>query len=192
LINYLIQICDSTETQDIKIKESIKLDTLKDMVENEIGRNKKILIFSFFGNKVVPLIKRELNGLKIGKCLTITGKTNLKKAEFRKKLFRENPNYRFLICSDTLGYGANLQCAQYVINFDLPWNPAKIAQRIARVYRRGQTQPVFVYNLVTENSIEDHILDKIGSKKALFQEMLGGKKVKKQLSISDLLAALKA
>ena len=135
LINYLLQICDSAETLDSKKKESGKLDVLKEIVSEEIASNHKVLIFSFFANKVIPIIKREMK--KYGKCLVITGNTKPEEAEVIKNKFNKKKKYRFLICSDSMAYGANLQSARYVINFDLPWNPAKLDQRIRRVYRKG-------------------------------------------------------
>jgi SNF2 family DNA or RNA helicase len=69
-------------------------------------------------------------------------------------------------------YGANLQVANYIVNFDLPWNPAKIDQRIARAMRRGQKESVTVYNLVTRDTIEDRILEKIGYKRQIFNKFI--------------------
>jgi SNF2 family DNA or RNA helicase len=192
LMNYLIQICDSAETVDHGVEESGKMETLIDIVSNEISSKHKILIFSFFANKMIPIIKREMS--KFGKCLTITGGIPIELSERRKMLFKTRKRVRFLICSDSMAYGANLQEARYVINFDLPWNPAKLDQRIRRVYRRGQTHTVNVINLVTPNSVENRILDKLAEKRKLFDYFLHYSTLKKKssLSLDDMLEIIKA
>jgi SNF2 family DNA or RNA helicase len=189
LLMYLIQICDSTETVDPEIKESGKLEVLKEKIENDIAQRHKVLIFSFFANKMIPIIIREME--KYGKCLSITGKVKPEKAEEIKKLFTEDKDYKFLICSDSMAYGANLQAARYVINFDLPWNPAKIDQRIRRVYRKGQKHTVTVINLVTQDTIEDLILEKLSFKRKIFETFLGSSLGgKPTLSTEDMLNIL--
>lgn len=194
LLNYLIQICDTSEAIDPKKQYSIKFDIMKEKIM-EIPQRHKIIIFSFFASKVIPLIAREIKSLKVGKALVITGKTKQKEGEEYKKLFMTDPNYRFLICSDAMGYGANLQAATYVINMDLPWNPAKLDQRIRRAYRRGQKESVTVYNLVTRDTIEDRILEKLGYKRQIFNQFINGgnlKAKKKGLSLKDLIDVLKS
>ena len=66
----------------------------------------------------------------------------------------------------------NLQNASVVINCDLPWNPAKLEQRIARAWRKHQTRPVTVINLVSENTIEHRMLDTLSNKQALADGVL--------------------
>lgn len=187
LINYLIQICDTTETQDESIRESGKLDVLKDMLENEIHPRHKIIIFSFFANKVIPVIERELK--PYGKSVVLTGKVKARIFEKRKNKFLKNKDYRFAICSDSMAYGGNMQKANYVINFDLLWNPKKMEQRLRRVYRKGQRKPVTLINLITTNSIEDRMLEVLGEREQLFDEFFGVKtKKRKRIGVNDLLA----
>lgn len=191
LLSYLIQICDTVEAIDPEVKESGKIDVLKDIVSEEISSRHKVVIFSFYANKVIPILLRELS--KFGKCLVITGNVEAEEAERIKQRFIRCEDIRFLICSDSMAYGANLQVARYVINFDLPWNPAKIEQRIRRVYRKGQTKSVTVTNLVTTDSVEDNILEKIGVKRKIFDMFLGISTVKKKtLSLDDMLAVLRS
>jgi hypothetical protein len=66
----------------------------------------------------------------------------------------------------------NLQNASVVINCDLPWNPAKLEQRIARAWRKHQTRPVTVINLVSENTIESRMLETLAQKQALADGVL--------------------
>jgi Helicase conserved C-terminal domain len=88
--------------------------------------------------------------------------------------FREDPVCRLFLTSDAGATGLNLQAASSVINLDLPWNPAKLEQRIGRVWRKGQTQAVTVVNFVTENSIEHSILHLLAHKQTLADGVIDG------------------
>ena len=78
------------------------------------------------------------------------------------------------LTSDAGATGLNLQMANAVINLDLPWNPAKLEQRIARAWRKGQKSVVTVINFVTENSIEHSILHLLSQKQTLADGVLDG------------------
>jgi superfamily II DNA/RNA helicase len=88
--------------------------------------------------------------------------------------FRRDPACRLFLSSDAGAVGLNLQVASAVINIDLPWNPAKLEQRIARVWRKHQTKAVTVINLVTEDSIEHSILHLLSHKQTLADGVLDG------------------
>ena len=78
-----------------------------------------------------------------------------------------------MICTDSGGEGRNLQFADTLVNYDLPWNPMKIEQRIGRVHRIGQTREVFVFNLCTAGSLEDRILKLLHEKIRMFELVVG-------------------
>jgi hypothetical protein len=89
--------------------------------------------------------------------------------------FHDDPAFSILFASDAGGVGLNLQrAANCVINLELPWNPAVLEQRIGRIYRLGQTQPIDVYNLVCEQGIESRIADLVGNKQAFFKGLFDG------------------
>ena len=88
--------------------------------------------------------------------------------------FREDPNCRVFLSTDAGGVGLNLQAASLVINMDIPWNPAVLEQRIARVYRLGQTSPVQVINMVSMGTIEQKMLSVLKFKSALADGVLDG------------------
>ena len=95
----------------------------------------------------------------------------------RKKLvdrFRQDESCRVFLATDAGGVGLNLQHASAVINLDLPWNPAVLEQRIGRVHRLGQTQPVRVTNFVAQGTIEEGMLSLLSFKKSLFAGVLDG------------------
>jgi superfamily II DNA or RNA helicase len=89
--------------------------------------------------------------------------------------FHDDPDTRILFATDAGGVGLNLQrAASCCINLDLPWNPAVLEQRIGRIFRLGQTQPVDVYHLVAAGGIEDRIAGLVGDKRALFVGLFDG------------------
>jgi len=82
--------------------------------------------------------------------------------------------YQVLVATDALAYGVNLQFANSLINFDIPWNPAKRAQRIDRIHRIGITEPKFIYDLVSEG-LETHAYRLITDKLEIFAQAVEGK-----------------
>lgn len=88
--------------------------------------------------------------------------------------FRDDPDCRLFLSTDAGGTGLNLQHASVVLNMDLPWNPAVLEQRIGRVHRLGQSQPVRVVNFVAKGTIEEGMLAVLQFKKSLFAGVLDG------------------
>ncbi len=88
--------------------------------------------------------------------------------------FRNDPNCRLFLSTDSGGVGLNLQNASVVVNCDLPWNPAKLEQRIARAWRKHQMRPVTVVNLIAENTLEHAMLETLANKMHLAEGVLDG------------------
>src|SRR5712691_910654 len=78
-----------------------------------------------------------------------------------------------LLCTESGGEGRNLQFCNTLINFDLPWNPMAIEQRIGRIDRIGQTREVFVFNLVTRGTFEEQLLALLDDKISMFELVVG-------------------
>ena len=78
-----------------------------------------------------------------------------------------------LVSTESAGEGRNLQFCHAMINFDLPWNPMQIEQRLGRIHRIGQMHDVVLTNLVSRGTIEDHILDVLHTKLNLFELVVG-------------------
>ena len=93
-----------------------------------------------------------------------------RRAEIRR--FRDDPECRLFLSSESGGVGLNLQVADTVVNMDLPWNPARLEQRIARAWRKHQTRPVTVINLVSEHTIEHRMLGLLDAKRTLAEGVL--------------------
>lgn len=86
--------------------------------------------------------------------------------------FTENPASRVFISTDAGSTGLNLQVASKLINIDLPWNPAVLEQRIARIYRLGQQRNIQVINMVASQAIEERMLSTLNFKSSLFEGIL--------------------
>jgi superfamily II DNA or RNA helicase len=78
-----------------------------------------------------------------------------------------------LLCTESGGEGRNIQFCNTLINFDVPWNPMAIEQRIGRIDRIGQTREVFVFNLVTRGTLEEHVLALLDEKISMFEPVVG-------------------
>lgn len=99
------------------------------------------------------------------------GKFSKSKRDWMKQLFQQNA--QVLIATESGSEGINLQFCRYVINYDLPWNPMKLEQRIGRVHRLGQANDVHIYNLAIQDTIDDHIVDLLHTKIDVFEKVVG-------------------
>ncbi|HHU19504.1 MAG TPA: DEAD/DEAH box helicase family protein [Bacilli bacterium] len=93
------------------------------------------------------------------------------KKDWMKQLFKDHA--QVMIATEAAGEGINLQFCHHLINYDLPWNPMRIEQRIGRIHRFGQTNDVKIYNFSIEDSIEDHVLNLLYNKINLFERVVG-------------------
>lgn len=110
----------------------------------------------------------EANGIA---AVPYRGGMNRGKKDWMMDLFRGNA--KVLIATEAGGEGINLQFCHHMINFDLPWNPMRVEQRIGRVHRLGQTHDVHIFNLCTKGTIEEHILHLLHEKINLFELVIG-------------------
>lgn len=99
------------------------------------------------------------------------GKFKASKRDWMKQLFKDHA--QVLIATESGGEGINLQFCHHVINYDLPWNPMKLEQRIGRVHRLGQEHDVHIYNLAIEQTIENDILELLHVKIDVFEKAVG-------------------
>ena len=79
-----------------------------------------------------------------------------------------------MVATDSISEGRNMQFCNVLVNYDLPWNPMKVEQRIGRVDRIGQDREVHVFNMALEDTVEEHVLDKLFGKIDLFNQSIGG------------------
>ncbi|WP_147533942.1 DEAD/DEAH box helicase [Bacillus marasmi] len=93
------------------------------------------------------------------------------KKDWMRELFQKNA--QVLIATEAGGEGINLQFCNHIINFDLPWNPMRLEQRIGRIHRLGQEKDVMIYNFATKDTLEEHILKLLYEKIHLFEKVIG-------------------
>src|SRR5699024_3834515 len=96
-----------------------------------------------------------------------SGRFNKGKKDYMKHLFEHHA--QVLIATEAGAEGINLQFCHHLINYDLPWNPMKLEQRIGRIHRYGQANDVHIYNLSIKNTIEEHIITLLYEKINLFE-----------------------
>ncbi len=167
-------LCDTPYILDQSCRESPKLDELKKILKELLeDPANKIIIFSEW-TKMLDLIREYLDQNLIGYALH-TGQVKQNKRREEINRFKKDPDCRLFLSSDAGATGLNLQVANVVINMDLPWNPAKLEQRIARAWRKQQTRQVNVINLVCESSIEHRMMSVLKQKALLAEGVLDGR-----------------
>jgi len=149
--------------------ENAKLLELKELVDDLTEQSHKIVIFSQF-IPVVNLIQQELEA-RGAPTLVYHGQLSRDERIMNLRRFTEQPDFRVLASTDAGQFGLNLQAADVVVNYDLPWNPARLLQRIARLHRIGQTNKVLAVNFVVKGTIEEHVRDVLERKRDLFKKV---------------------
>ena len=155
---------------DAKVRHLLGL--FRQLETSERDPDVKVLLFTEFLPTQEMLLKA-LAGAGIS-AVAINGGMSLAERALAQDAFRERA--RILVSTDAGGEGINLQFAHVVVNWDLPWTPTKIEQRIGRVDRIGQAQPVKAFNLVRENSIDLRVLEVLERKLATILAELGSDK----------------
>jgi SNF2 family DNA or RNA helicase len=142
---------------------SSKLERLQELLEELAAENeRKIVLFSEW-TTMLTLIEEQIKRLKLD-YVRLDGSVPQKKRQQLVHQFQRDPTCRVFLTTNAGSTGLNLQSANTVINVDLPWNPAVLEQRIARAHRMGQKNPVQVYLLVTEGTIEEKLLATLSAK----------------------------
>jgi SNF2 family DNA or RNA helicase len=142
---------------------SSKLERLQELLEELAAEDdRKIVLFSEW-TTMLTLIERQITRLKLD-SVRLDGSVPQKKRQQLVDQFQRDPTCRVFLTTNAGSTGPNLQAANTVINVDLPWNPAVLEQRVARAHRMGQKNPVQVYLLVTEGTIEEKLLTTLSAK----------------------------
>lgn len=158
---------DYEDMPDAKIDELVKII---DAIQQ--GGKKHLIVFAIFKDTLRYL------GIRLGKLgyntFQIHGDV---KAEDREKIIEEfqySPNFSILLSSEVGSEGLDMQFCDAMVNYDLPWNPMVVEQRIGRIDRFGQTSPkVHIYNLVVENSIHVKIYQRLLDRIGIFKDCIG-------------------
>lgn len=167
-------LCDTPYILDSECRIAPKLKELKSILrELQASGDHKIIIFSEW-QRMLQLVQEQADEMGLGYALH-TGKVPQPQRRSEIRRFKDDPDCRLFLSTDSGAVGLNLQVADVVINLDLPWNPAKLEQRIARAWRKHQKRSVQVINLVCEHSIEHRMLALLEQKRALAGGIVDGK-----------------
>ncbi len=136
-----------------------KFDRLREVLLHPGFRGEKLLIFTEHRDTQAFLVRR-LEGLGFaGRIAQIHGGMNAPQRDAQIEFFRPSPGARFMVATDAGGEGINLQFCGLMVNYDIPWNPARLEQRMGRIHRYGQSRdPVRIANLVATSTREGRVL----------------------------------
>ncbi len=166
-IQNMRMLCNSTFLFDKQTHHSPKLQEFREIIrELAVEENRKVVVFSEY-ERMTHLAGEELRKLGIGFVSLHGGVPSTRRGSLIQK-FRNDPECKVFLSTDAGGVGLNLQAASAVINFEPPWNPARLEQRIGRVHRLGQSKPVSVIHMLTSESIEERVWETLRLKKSLF------------------------
>lgn len=163
----IIAVAKQAEFQHPDVKVETLTDTLDALLSED--RDQKVIVFTEF--VATQLYLREL---LVNKGFTVTilnGSMSVEDRDAALREFREHSN--IFISTDAGGEGLNLQFANIIVNYDLPWNPMKIEQRCGRADRIGQTRDVHIYNLIVSDTVEKRVREVLEEKLSVILEEIG-------------------
>lgn len=170
-LNCMRMVCDSTYILDQQTRFDTKIAEVMAILDNVFTTNsEKVVIFSQW-ERMTRLVAIELENRKFGYEYLHGGVPSEKRKDLIRN-FHHVPNRRVFLSTDAGGVGLNLQCASLLINLDIPWNPAILEQRIARIHRLGQKRNIQVINLIASGTIEHRMLEVLRFKSSLFAGVL--------------------
>ena len=170
-LSMMRMVCDSTYILDQKSRYDTKVTETMSILQSVFDNgDEKVVIFSQW-ERMTRLIAYELDKMGVGYEYLHGGVPSAKRRDLIIN-FTDDPDSRVFLSTDAGSTGLNLQAGSIMINLDLPWNPAVLEQRIARIYRLGQERNVQVINLVAKDTIEEGMLGKLRFKTAMFEGVL--------------------
>ncbi|MGC9560831.1 helicase-related protein [Brachymonas sp. M4Q-1] len=180
--------------QDRKWDELSKLLQNTPEMRDAEGRQRKLIIFTEHRDTLNYLAVK-IRGLIGNEESVVMIHGGVKREERRKvqELFRNDPAVRVLIATDAAGEGVNLQNANLMVNYDLPWNPNRLEQRFGRIHRIGQTEVCHLWNMVANETREGDVFQRLFEKLEIERAALGGRvfdvlgEVFEDKSLKDLL-----
>lgn len=163
--------CDAAGLVDKETQGSPKLDELSRLLEELcLQSNRKAVIFSQWA-LMTEMVESLVRAMGLGFVRLHGGIPSQKRGELMDK-FQHDDAVQIFISTDAGGVGLNLQSATVLINLDMPWNPAVLDQRIARIHRLGQKQNVQIFLLLAEDSYEQQVAKLVKGKRDLFDNVI--------------------
>jgi superfamily II DNA or RNA helicase len=165
--------CNSTYLLDQETDHGVKADELAALFADLFAEPEaKAVVFSQW-TRTHDIVIRRLDAGGLG-YVSFHGGVPSEKRPALVERFRDDPSCRVFLSTDAGSTGLNLQHASTLVNMDLPWNPAILEQRIARIHRMGQERPVRVINFVAKGTIEEGMLSVLAFKRSLSAGILDG------------------
>lgn len=177
----ILEALEEQAKQVVHSGQDRKWDELSNLLQSptmreESGRQRKLIIFTEHRD-TLNYLAIKIRGL-IGNEEAVTMiHGGIKREERRKvqELFRNDPATRVLLATDAAGEGVNLQNANLMVNYDLPWNPNRLEQRFGRIHRIGQTEVCHLWNMVAAETREGDVFQRLFEKLEVEREALGGR-----------------
>jgi len=160
----------SLADQSLQIRTWAKADALQKLLITILrDPTEKIIIFTHF-RRTLDRLSELLRQLNID-FVTYHGEMDISAKNQAIETFEKRA--RVLLSSEAAGEGRNLQFCRTMVNFDIPWNPMRIEQRVGRIHRVGQTRDVRIYNLSARGTVEDYLLEILDQKLNMFELVIG-------------------
>ncbi|WP_164218034.1 SNF2-related protein [Virgibacillus sp. YIM 98842] len=198
-ITYLRELCSSREACYLSLKKSAeqsgendhltaitnqieqlphhtKAEKTVELIKN-IGDEKVIIFTEYRATQLYLQWYLQQHGIS---SVPFRGGFKKGKKDWMRQLFQNHA--QVLIATEAGGEGINLQFCNHMINYDLPWNPMRLEQRIGRIHRYGQEKDVQIYNFAIKGTVEEHIMSLLYEKINLFEQVIG--------QLDDILAEL--
>ncbi len=161
--------------------EDSKFEKLRAVLRDPTFAHEKFIIFTEHRDTAEFLVRR-LEGLGFtGQVALVHGGLDYREREAQVELFRRSPDQggaTYLVATDAAGEGINLQFCWLMLNYDVPWNPARLEQRMGRIHRYGQQRdPVIIVNLIAGETREGRVLKTLLDKLENIRKQLGSDKV---------------
>ena len=170
-LNLMRIVCDSTYIVDQTTRHDTKINELMSILDECFEQSdEKVVVFSQW-ERMTRLVAQELDLLGI-KYEYLHGGVPSQKRKSLFDNFNNDPDCRVFLSTDAGSTGLNLQSASMLVNLDIPWNPAILEQRIARIHRLGQRKNVSIINFVSKDTIEERMLSLLGFKSSLAKGIL--------------------
>jgi superfamily II DNA or RNA helicase len=166
-------VCNSTYLLDQESDHGVKADELGALLDGLLAQpDAKAVVFSQW-TRTHDVVIRRLQARGLG-YVSFHGGVPSEKRPALVERFRDDPACRVFLSTDAGASGLNLQHASILVNMDLPWNPALLEQRIARIHRMGQKRPIQIVNFVAKGTIEEGMLSVLAFKRSLSAGILDG------------------
>ena len=170
----LLRATDKLGGQDTKFTQFLDALHKLEVEFSEQGIAPKVIVFSYF-KRTLDYLNSKLADFGYAKqCVMIHGDINPKIRERTVERFRDNPEIKILLSSEVGSEGLDFQFCNVMFNYDLPWNPMRVEQRIGRLDRYGQqSDKILIYNFSVKNTIDDIILARLYQRINLFERYIG-------------------